>query len=132
MRFWRVDNPEFAMNLIPWFVPTNQNPLQMSWRLHEMLRLSPDDTFCVLALEKGIIQAMLIAYKEKRHVWLWQAHARKGFGYAKYIFEGLLHWTCFVGRKKIRMGTTENFRAYQRRWGFKVCRWDKSMMELII
>ena len=64
MRLWRADNPEVAMNLIPWFVPTNQNPIQMGWELHERLKEKPEDTFCLVALRGRIVQAVLIAYKK--------------------------------------------------------------------
>lgn len=132
MRLWRADNPEVAMGLIPWFVPTNQNAIQMGWELHERLREKPEDTFCVIALDRGIVQGVLIAYKRKRDVWLWQAHQRPGFKYTKYIFDGLKYWSKLVNRSKIRMGATKRHRAYQRRWGFKECRWNKSVRELKI
>ena len=130
MRLWRADNPEVAMNLIPWFVPTNQNPIQMGWELHERLKEKPEDTFCLVALKGRIVQAVLIAYKRKRDVWLWQAHARKGFKYSRTIFDGLKYWSKSVGKNRIRMGAVKRFKAYQRRWGFTPCRWDKKIMEI--
>ena len=133
MWIWNCKNYEWAsLALISWFIPTNQNPLEMGWELHERLRENPDDIFCVVAIERNIIQAILIAYIRKRDVWLWQAHARKGFEYSKMIFNGLKIWSKLRKRKRIRMGVHEKRNAFQRRWGFKPCRWDKNIMEYLL
>ena len=132
MRFLKADNPNVALYLLPWFVPTNQNPIQMGWELHERLTDKPEDTFCLIALKGRIVQAILIAYKRKRDVWLWQAHGRKEFKYSKLCFDGLKHWARSIGRSKLRMGTDKRYRAYQRKWGFKKCRWDSNTMEILL
>jgi len=132
MRLWNCKNPDVAMSLIPWFVPEGQNPIDMGWKLYTMLKTKPDDIFCLIALDSSIIQAILIAYKCKREVWLWQAHARGGFKYSKTMFNGLVSWTKGIGKKKIRMSTSQKQKAYQKRWGFMPCRWSKNVMELKI
>ena len=122
MRLWICDNPEFAsLALISWFIPRNQNPLDMGWELHERLRKNPEDTFCLIAIEKNIIQAVLIAYKRKRDVWIWQAHARNGFKYSKTIFNGLVEWTKGKKIKRIRCRVEEerNRKLYELKYGFK-------------
>lgn len=130
MRIWNCKNYEWAsMALVPWFVPTNQDPLDMGWKLHERLRENPDDTLCLIAIEKNIIQAILIAYVRKRDIWLWQAHARKGFRYPRLMFNLLKNWSKTRKRKKIRMGIYEKKDAFQRRWGFKSCLWNRNVME---
>ena len=129
MRLLNNKDPEFALWLISWFVPANQDPVDMSWKLHERLKENPDDTLCLIAIEKSIIQAILIAYTRKRDVWLWQAHARKGFGFSKLMFSLLKNWTKSRNRRKIRIGIYEKQEVFQRRWGFKPCRWGKDIME---
>jgi len=132
MRIWNCKDERIAMRLIPWFVPYKQDPMYMGWELHERLRENPNDTFCIVAIEKSIIQAILIAYVRKRDIWLWQAHTRKGFEYSKMIFNGLKIWSKLRKRKRIRMGVHEKRNAFQRRWGFKPCRWNKNIMEYIL
>jgi len=132
MIIWNCKDESIAMRLIPWFLPANQTPLDMGWELHERLREKPDDTFCLVAIEKNIIQGMAIAYVRKRDVWLWQAHVRKGFKYTKMLFDGLKIWAKSKKRRKIRMGVFEKQDAFQRRWGFKPCRWEKNVFEVKI
>lgn len=130
MRIWNCKDAEFSLWLVPWFVPAGQNPIDMGWKLHERLREKPNDTLCLVAIERNIIQAILIAYTRKRDVWLWQGHARKGFRFSKLMFNLLKNWSKLKRRKKIRMGIYEKKDAFQRRWGFIPCRWGKDIMEL--
>lgn len=132
MRLLNNKDPEFAMRLIPWFVPVGQNPIDMGWKLYERLKENPDDTLCLVAIEKNIIQAVLIAYVQKRAVWLWQAHGRKGFRFSKLMFNLLKSWTKTKNRKRIRIGIYERKEAFQRKWGFKPCRWGNNILELIL
>lgn len=122
MRIWNCKNYDFAsMALVPWFVPANQEPLAMGWELHERLRENPDDTLCLIAIEKSIIQAILIAYKKKRVVWIWQVHTRKGFRHSKVMFNGLVSWTKSINIKRIKCEVNEekNRRIYTIKYGFK-------------
>ncbi len=48
------------------------------------------------------------------------------------MHEGLKYWAKSVNRLKIRIGTTEKHRAYNRRWHYKSCWWDKNTMELVL
>ena len=128
MRLWRADNPEVAMNLIPWFVPTNQNPIQMGWELHERLKEKPEDTFCLVALRGRIVQAVLIAYKKGRRVHIWQAHARYAFRYSRIMLDGLIYWAKGKGIKRIKAKVSNEVhrRLYERRYGFR-CKRNKEM-----
>ena len=114
-------NPDFAIWLVPWFIPVNQDPINMSWKLRQRLKETPDDTLCLVAIEKNIIQAVLIAYTRKRDVWLWQAHGRKGFRFSKLMFNGLIHWTRGKSKKRIRCKVTNerNRKLYELKYGFK-------------
>lgn len=118
MRIWRPQPEEAdfaAICLIPWLIPTESIDVMVE-KLRTRLRgrLS----FCAIALDNDVIQAVLIAYITDGHVWLWQAHARKGFKYSRTMMDGLKHWTRFKGLREIRMGTDKKKRAFQRRWGF--------------
>lgn len=122
MRIWNCKDYEWAsLSLISWFVPANQEPLAMGWELHERLREKPDDTLCLVAIENSIIQAVLIAYKKKRVVWLWQAHARKGFRFSKLMFGGLVSWAKSKNMKRIKCSVSEerNRKLYELKYGFK-------------
>ena len=122
MRIWNCKDYEWAsLALIPWFVPANQEPLNMAWELHERLRENPDDTLCLVAIEKNIIQAVLIAYKKKRIIWLWQAHARQGFKFSKLMFNGLVSWAKGkkISRIKCSVSDEKNRRLYELKYGFK-------------
>ena len=133
MRIWNCKDYEWAsLWLVPWFVPTGQNPIDMGWKLNQRLKDKPDDTLCLVAIEKNIIQAVLIAYVRRRDVWLWQAHGRNGFRFSKLMFNLLKSWTSSRNRKRIRIGVFEKKEVFQRRWGFKSCRWGKGLMELKI
>jgi len=128
MRFLKADNPNVALYLLPWFVPTNQNPLDMLTDLHERLTNKPEDTFCLIALKGRIVQAVLIAYRRKKDVFIWQAHARKGFKYSKMIFNGLIYWARGKGLRRIKANVSErrNREMYTRRYGFR-CKRNKEL-----
>ena len=131
MWIWNCKDFDWAsLWLVSWFVPVEQNPIDMGWKLHERLREKPDDTLCLVAFEKNIIQAVLIAYVRKRDVWLWQGHTRKGFRFSTLMFNLLKNWSKMRNRKKIRIGIYEKKELFQRRWDFKPCRWGKDILEL--
>lgn len=130
MRILNSKDPDISLKLLPWFVPANQTPMDIGWELHERLRENPDETFCSIAIENDMIQAVLIAYVMKRCVWLWQAQARRGFKYSSFMFNGLKHWSRSRGRKKIRMGVLERHKVFERKWGFQRCRWNKNELEV--
>jgi hypothetical protein len=120
MRLLNTKEPEISLALVPWFIPDNQDPLDMGWELHERLRTKPDETFCLIAIENNIIQAILIAYTRKRDVWIWQVHARNKFKYGMLMFDGLYRWAIRKKKKKIR-GATYNERynkLFERKYGF--------------
>jgi len=122
VRIWNCKDYEWAsLWLVSWFVPTDQNPIDMGWKLHQRLKENPNDTLCLVAIEKDIIQAVLIAYTRKRDVWLWQAHGRKGFRFSKLMFNGLISWAKGKNKKRIRCGVTEerNRKLYELKYGFK-------------
>ncbi len=122
MRLLNTKDYEWAsLWLLSWFIPREQKPLDMGWFLHEQLREKPDDTFCLVAIERNIIQAILIAYTRKRDVFVWQAHARKGFRFSKLMFSGLIHWTRGRGKKRLKckVGDKRNRKLYELKYGFK-------------
>ena len=121
MRIWNCKDAEFSTWLVPWFVPTGQNPIDMGWELHERLRTKPDDTLCLVAIEKNIIQGIVIAFKKKKVIWLWQVHLRKGFRYSITLLNGLVSWTKGKGIKRIRCKVSDerNRRLYELKYGFK-------------
>ena len=122
MRIWNCKNYEWAsLALIPWFVPTNQNPLDMGWELHERLKENPDDTLCLVAIEKNLIQAILIAYKRKRIIWIWQAHAREKFRFSSLMFNGLVSWAKSrkISKIKCKVSSEKNRKLYGIKYGFK-------------
>ncbi len=124
MRLWRPTNEDadfVSMALVPWFVPANQNPLDMGLELRQRLKEKPNDTFCLLAIEDNVIQAMLIAYIQKKNVWLWQAHARDDFKYGREMFNGLRQWAKAKNCCKIKckVSNPQNEKLYERKYGFK-------------
>jgi len=121
MILWNAKNPELAsIALIPWFVPDGTHPIEMACELVGRLEKKPDETFCLIAHENNIIQAMLVAYRSKRKtVFLWQACQRPGFRFTKLVFEYFKQWAKALGCKEIRMKTPNRKRAFQKRWGFE-------------
>jgi len=131
MRFERLTDPNFAsLVAIPWFIPEGQNPLAMGWELYQRLKGEPENTFCLMAVENNIPQALLLAYvKDANVVWVWQAHAKSGFKYSRSMFTGLIEWARAKGVGKLRCGTLRGD-ALGKRYGFRPC--GKDEMERII
>ena len=120
MRILNTKNPEIAVLLIPWYVPVEKSPVDICLELRQRLTERPEDTFCAVAIEDNVGHAMLLAYVNDDHVWLWQARARAGFKYGRILFNGVTEWARSKGYKQLRMGTSQGrMRAYQRRYGFK-------------
>lgn len=119
MIFWNAKDPELApLAMVPWFIGTD--PIDMAVELAGRLEKYPDRTFCLIAHENNVVQAMLIAYRVNRKVvWLWQSHQRQGFKYTKFMFEALKQWSRTLKCKQIRMKTPDRKRAFARRWGFE-------------
>jgi hypothetical protein len=123
MRIWLVqpkDADFAAIAVIPWLIPVE--PEGMIEKLRTRLRRKT--TFCAIAIEKGVIQAVLIAFVEPAYncVWIWQAHARQGFRHSRRMFNGLCHWTRSKGMKMLGLfATSERLnKLYERRYGFKM------------
>jgi len=123
MRLLNTKDPDMSLILIPWFIPSNRTYLETGWSLHERLRETPEDTFCCVAIEKGIIKAVLIAYVDEGHVHIWQARTSVGFKYQNTMLFGLITWSKTKGYSKLTAGVPEKNKRkfYERRYGFKYC-----------
>jgi len=134
MRYARVrilnsKNPQIAVKLYPWFLPTQtETRMQIACELAQRLQEKPDRTLCLVAIERDIARAVLIAHvseKYRKSVWLWQSQAELGFRYSGLMFDALKQWAKSKGAKQICMGSQEHEKAFERRWGFK--RYDGEM-----
>lgn len=122
MYIWLVQSKDadFAtMAILPWFVPT-ESPQIIIDKLR--IRLRRPTTFCAIAIEDDKTQGVLIAYISRMspHVFLWQAHARRGFRFSRMMLEGLKAWTRTKGLRQIRLSASDerNRKLYERRYGF--------------
>ena len=112
-----------AAKLIPWFVPTEtESRVQIASELAQRLEQKPDETLCLVAIERNITRAIVVAHVSEKHrksVWLWQSQAEPGFRYSKLMFDALKQWSRVKGAKEVRMGPQEHEKAFRRRWGFE-------------
>lgn len=90
------------MNLIPWYAPGDQAHLEIGLELYERLKEKPDNTFCLVAMENGFCQGILIAYIRKNDIWLWQSRAKSGFKYSKLAMRCLFEWAKWRGYNTIK------------------------------
>ena len=124
MRFLNTKNPDDAIKLYPWLIPTDTETRlditrELIWRLEE----KPGDTYVLVAIEHDVTQGVVIAYvseTRKKTVWLWQAQVVPGFTQSRLMFDALRAWTKSKGAKYIRMKTDrDKRRVFERAYGFK-------------
>jgi len=113
-----------AAKLIPWFVPTEtESRAQIASELAQRLEQKPDETLCLVAIERNITRAIVIAHvseKYRKTVWAWQARAEPGFRYSEIMFDALKGWTKAKGCRRIRTAVTDErvAKLHERKYGF--------------
>lgn len=125
MRLLKTENPDDVAKLYPWFIPTKtETRMNIASELYGRLKESPDDTFVLVAIERGITRCIVVAYmSSKRVCWLWQSQAEPGFKHSRLMMDALKAWARDKGAKKIGIGVPdERKKAFVRRWGFKELR----------
>ena len=126
MRLLNTKNPEDVAKIFPWLIETDtENRMDIAAELYCRLKHRPEDTLLLVAIERNITRAVLIAHisdNKKKYVWLWQSHAEPGFKYSKLMFDALKGWAKDKGVKEIRMGTDGREKAFEKRWGFEPLR----------
>lgn len=97
--------------------------MKIACELAHRLKTRPDETFCLIAIERNVTRAVLVAHLSETHrrrIWLWQAQAEPGFRYSALLFEGLRAWAKAKKAKEIRMTTDERKkRFFERQYGFR-------------
>ncbi len=122
IKFWNIKNPDIAQKLIPWYIPRDENRLDIGWELHQRLKKNPDDTFCLLAMDDLVCLGVMLAYTRKNDVWCWQARGTPQCShYSKEAFQRLMKWTREKGFDKIKIDARDERTAkcLARRYGFK-------------
>lgn len=124
MRLLNTKNPDDIVKLFPWLIPTEtETRMDIATELYGMLKEKPDDTFVLVAIERNITRAVVVAHVlSKRVVWIWQSQAEPGFKKSKLMFDAVKSWAKSRGAKKIGIGVNEHEKAFARRWGFKELR----------
>lgn len=125
MRLLKTKNPDDVAKLYPWLIPTGtETRMDIASELYGRLKEKPDDTFVLVAIERGITRCIVVAYmSSKRVCWLWQSQAEPGFEYSRLMMDALKSWARGKGAKKIGIGVPdERKKAFVRRWGFKKLR----------
>lgn len=122
MRILNTKDPEDVVKLIPWLIPTeSETRMEIAAELYRGLKDRPRDVLVLVAIERDIARAVLIAHishRSHKRVWLWQAQAEPGFRYSRILFEGLKAWSRACGAREIRTGINGHEKVYRRRWGF--------------
>ena len=120
MKITNCKDPEMVSYLAPWFVPVEKSVVEICIELKGRLKNNPEDTLCLVFSEEQVCQAMVVAYKGKDCVWVWQAGARPGFKHSKTAFSLLEKWAEFVGVKEIRTKATKRLsRFLRKKFNFK-------------
>lgn len=127
-----MKNPEFVVKLLPWLTPSDQSLVDIMCELYERLKNKPDETFCCMATENNIGQALLIAGCRENDVGIWQARSRAGFKYQKLLLWLLSIWAKSKGYNKLTAGVSDGRRQrfFERKYGFKMC--EEGVMEKMI
>ncbi|HIJ71124.1 MAG TPA: hypothetical protein HPP87_07150 [Planctomycetes bacterium] len=126
MMFLNVTNPNDVAKLYPWLIPTEtESRMDIACQLRYRMEKKPDDTFVLVAVDKGVTRAVLIAHvsdKNRKRVWVWQIKAEERFPYRHRMFDALKQWVEGKGCKQVRTSITSNKRwqrVLERRYGFK-------------
>jgi hypothetical protein len=125
MRLLKTKNPDDVAKIYPWLIPTKtETRMNIASELYGRLKEKPDDTFVLVAIERGITRCIVVAYmSSKRVCWLWQSQAEPGFKHSRLMMDALKSWARGKGAKKIGIGVPdERKKAVVRRWGFKELR----------
>ena len=92
----------------------------MCTELKNRLKNNPEETLCMIFVEKKLCHCMLIAYKIDNYVWIWQARAKSGFKYSKFAFDLVKNWAKSLGVKELRMKSAKRLRRlFERKYKFK-------------
>lgn len=120
MEFLTTQNPEVALTLIPWFVPTTQTREDIYLELIDRLTHTPDETFVCLVLDGDLIKGMAVAYCRLRDVFIWQARS-EGLRprFVDMAFERICDWAKSKGFNRITGMPNRAKKIWQRRWGFE-------------
>ena len=125
MRILNTKDPDDAIRLFPWIVPTpTETREQIVYGLAQRLKEAPEDTLVLVAIERDIARAVLVAHvseAKRRSVWLWQVRSVPGFRYSRLMFDALTSWTKAKHCKVIRGNTSNRDRdkVFERRYGFR-------------
>lgn len=125
MRFLKVKDPKDVVKLFPWLVPTEtETRMDIACELCDRLKDKPEDTFVMVAIERGITRAILIAHvsdKRKKRVWVWQSGTERGFKHQRLMFDALKGWAKAKGCKQLRTKVSNPrwSRILHRRYGFR-------------
>lgn len=134
MRLLNTKNPDDVAKIYPWIVSTeSETQLDIATELYGMLKEKPDNVFMLIAIERNITRAVVIAHVsevKRKSIWLWQSNVEPGFKYSKLMFDLLKNWAKSKKAKEIRIGTNDRHKAFARRWGFKD--YTKTIMRLRI
>jgi len=139
MEVLNCKNPDIVSYLAPWFVPAEKSIVDMCVELRDRLETKPQETLCLLAMENKTCHGILISYKFKDCVWIWQARARAVWdehypseNYTMEVFNLTVEWAKLIGAKSIKMKCKGKGlrRFFQRRYGFKPLGGGKMVYDL--
>lgn len=126
MRILNTKNPDDAIRLTPWYVATERDDrISIAAQVYQRLLQKPEDTFVLIAIERDIARAMLVAHvsdASKKVCWLWQVRLQPGFSEGELLFDAVKSWAKAKGCREIRTGVNGRKKAFERKWGFKPIR----------
>lgn len=124
MYILNTKNPDDVIKIFPWLIPTEtETRMDIATELYGRLKAEPERTLILIAIERNITRAILIAYVfDKKRIWLWQCQAEKGFRFSRLMFDALVSWAKDKKAREIRMKTEREKILFEKRWNFKPLR----------
>jgi hypothetical protein len=116
--FVNTKDPSVSFRLLPWFVPADQDKVEIGAELEQRLKNSPDDTWVDIATEDGSVCGMVIGFKREEDVYVWQAKILPGFKCGKEMMRRITAWAKESGFSKLAARPLRED-ALKRRFGFK-------------
>ena len=120
MKYIRVTNPDISLHLMPWYIADDETEIEVGMRLNDRMTDEPDDTYVLLAEDKGYLKAMLIGVLDGENLLVWQFKKTKDMNTPRQMEKKMYDWARKKGAIRIVLGSKDKRlrRLYRRKYGF--------------
>ena len=105
---------------MPWYIEDDQTPAEIGMRLNDLMRDEPEETYVLLAEDKGYLKAVLIGFLDGENLLVWQFKKSKDMTTPRQMEKKMYDWARKNGAVRIVLGSKDKRlrRLYRRKYGF--------------